>query len=101
MPAIQWRGSQLLLDLQVQPGASRDEIVGMHGERLKVRISAPPVDGRANRHLIEWLATLFDVPRARITLMRGMTGRSKTVCIDSPARLPPEIGGREAEATVD
>ena len=91
MPAIQWRGSQLTLDLQVQPGASRDEIVGMHGERLKVRISAPPVDGRANRHLIEWLAEVFGVPRSRVTLTRGLSGRSKTVCIESPVRLPPEI----------
>lgn len=96
MSAIQWRGSQLTLDLQVQPGASRDEIVGMHGERLKVRISAPPVDGRANRHLIEWLATVFGVPRSRITLTRGLSGRSKTVVIESPACLPPEISASNA-----
>ncbi|WP_184334177.1 DUF167 family protein [Povalibacter uvarum] len=92
MAAVSWRGTALMLELQVQPGAARDEIVGAHGDRLKVRITAPPVDGRANQHLIQWLADVFDVPRARITLVRGATGRSKTLCIESPARLPPQIG---------
>jgi uncharacterized protein (TIGR00251 family) len=91
MPAIRWQGSVLILELQVQPGAARDEIVGAHGDRLKVRISAAPVDGRANRHLIEYLAASFDVPRSRITLLRGQSGRAKTVQIHSPARLPSEI----------
>ncbi|HWK74177.1 MAG TPA: DUF167 family protein [Povalibacter sp.] len=91
MPAIRWQDTSLTLDLQIQPGAARDELVGLHGERLKIRISAPPVDGRANRHLIDYLAEIFGVPRARITLLRGETGRAKTVRIDSPAKVPPEI----------
>ncbi|HKE95166.1 MAG TPA: DUF167 family protein [Povalibacter sp.] len=92
MTAVRWQGTTLILELQVQPGAARDEIVGPHGERLRVRISAAPVDGRANRHLIEFLAATFDVPRSRVTLLRGASGRTKTVRIDAPARLPPEIG---------
>jgi uncharacterized protein (TIGR00251 family) len=91
MPAIRWHGSTLTLELQVQPGAARDEIVGAHGDRLKVRITAPPVDGRANRHLIEYLATSFGVARSRVTLLRGESGRAKTVQIDSPARLPSAL----------
>lgn len=91
MPAVRWQGSVLTLDLQVQPGAARDEIVGAHGDRLKVRITAPPVEGRANRHLIEYLAASFDVPRSRVTLLRGESGRAKTVQIDSPNRLPSGI----------
>lgn len=81
----------MTLDLQVQPGAARDEWVGPHGDRLKVRISAPAVDGRANRHLIDYLAETFAVPRSRVTLLRGETGRAKTVRIDSPAQLPDLI----------
>lgn len=91
MPAIRWHGSLLTMDLQVQPGAARDEIVGAHGDRLKVRITAPPVDGRANHHLIAYLATSFGVPRSRVKLLRGTSGRAKTVQIDSPARLPSEF----------
>jgi len=91
MPAIRWQGTVLTLDLQVQPGAARDEWVGPHGDRLKVRISAPAVEGRANRHLIDYLAETFAVPRSRVTLLRGETGRAKTVRIDSPARLPALI----------
>jgi uncharacterized protein (TIGR00251 family) len=91
MPAIRWQGTVLTLDLQVQPGAARDEWVGPHGDRLKVRISAPAVDGRANRHLIDYLAETFAVPRSRVTLLRGETGRAKTVRIDSPAQLPDLI----------
>jgi uncharacterized protein (TIGR00251 family) len=92
MPAVHWQGAALLLQLQVQPGASRDEVVGLHGERLRVRITAPPVDGKANRHLIEWLAALFAVPRSQVTLLRGESGRTKTVRIEAPRTVPPEIG---------
>jgi len=98
MPAVHWQGAALLLQLQVQPGASRDEVVGLHGERLRVRITAPPVDGKANRHLIEWLATLFDVPRSQVTLLRGESGRAKTVRIEAPRTVPPAINALAAAA---
>lgn len=91
MSAVRWQGAALVLDLHVQPGAKHDEIVGLHGERLKLKIAAPPVDGRANRHLLEFLADLFGVPRARVTLIRGETGRVKTVQIDTPARIPDQL----------
>jgi len=91
MAAARWEGSALILELHVQPGAARDEFVGLHGERLKVRICAPPVDGRANRHLIEFLAATFEVPRSRVTLMRGDTGRAKTVRIEAPVKVPEEM----------
>jgi len=98
MSAVRWQGTSLTLDLQIQPGAARDELVGLHGERFKIRISAPPVDGRANRHLIDYLAEIFGVPRSRITLLRGETGRAKTVRIDSPAKVPPEIQALQARS---
>lgn len=88
----------LTLELQVQPGAARDEIVGAHGDRLKVRITAPPVDGRANRHLVDYLAASFGVPRSRVTLLRGTSGRAKTVQIDSPVRLPSEFSALPGSA---
>ncbi len=97
MPAVHWQGAALILQVQVQPGASRDEVVGLHGDRVRVRITAPPVDGKANRHLVEWLAALFDVPRSQVTLLRGESGRAKTIRVATPRRVPPEIRALTAD----
>ncbi len=70
-----------LLSVHVQPGARTNEIAGIHGNRLKVRLKAPPVDGKANKALIRWAATYFNVPTARITLIRGKASRQKTLKI--------------------
>lgn len=89
----QWRGQTLLLDLRVQPRASRDRIVGAYGERIKVTITAPPVDGKANTHLCRFLAKSFGVPRARVTLLAGQSGRDKRVGIDTPETIPAVLEG--------
>lgn len=86
-----WDGEDLILELHVQPGARREELSGEHGGRLKVRIKAPPVEGRANRNLIKFLSNLFGVAPRDITLLRGESGRDKRLRIHRPARLPPEI----------
>ena len=86
-----WDGADLVLHLHIQPRAAQDEIVGPHGNALKVRITAPPVDGKANAHLLAFLAHVFNVPRSRVTLLAGETGRDKRVRITSPATLPPGI----------
>jgi uncharacterized protein (TIGR00251 family) len=69
------------LQLHVQPGASRTGIAGLHGDALKIRVAAPPAEGRANRELLDYLAELLGVPRARIALVKGETGRRKTVTV--------------------
>lgn len=69
------------LALHVQPGASRSELAGMHGTALKVRVRAPPVDGAANQELVRFLADLLRVPRSRVTLASGSSGRRKTVVV--------------------
>ena len=85
----QWQGERLVLQLRVQPRASRDEIVGPHGEEaLKVRITAPPVEGKANTHLIRFLAKSFGVPHSQVTLLGGDSSRTKRIAIESPLRLP-------------
>ncbi|HSH29880.1 MAG TPA: DUF167 family protein [Thiohalobacter sp.] len=86
-----WDGKDLILELHVQPGARREELAGLHGGRLKVRIKAPPVAGRANRGLIRFLADLFGVAPRDIELLRGETGRDKRLRVRHPTRLPPEI----------
>lgn len=91
MAATRWQDAALMLDLQIQPGAARDEIVGLHGERLKIRITAPAVDGRANAHLIDYLATSFGTSRSAVLILRGATARSKTVRIDAPQIIPAAV----------
>lgn len=92
-----WDGTDLVLQLHVQPRARQDEIVGPHGDRLKVRITAPPVDGKANKHLLKFLAKTFAVPSSHVQLVSGETGRDKRFRIVSPHQLP-EIAGFNSSA---
>lgn len=78
----------LVLRCLIQPKASRDEIIGVQDDRLKIRITAPPVDGKANTHLVRFLSDVIDVPRSRIELLSGDTGKRKTLRIINMASLP-------------
>lgn len=77
-----------VLELRIQPGAGRSEVVGLLGDALKVRVAAPAEGGRANRELIRILAERLGVPRGSIRILRGETGRTKTVRIDGIAAPP-------------
>lgn len=81
-------GADWLLDVRVQPRASRTEFAGLLGERLKVRLQAPPVDGRANAALLDFLATACGLPKSRVTLDSGQSGRDKRVRLHGVATLP-------------
>ncbi len=70
------------LEVKVIPGASRDEVAGTMGEAVKIKLRAPPVDGRANEALIEFLADRLGLPRRAITLERGDTSRQKLLRIE-------------------
>jgi uncharacterized protein (TIGR00251 family) len=74
----------LILSLHVQPGAKRTGVVGTHGDALKIRLAAPPVDGRANEELIAFLAREFGVPKRQVELVSGATGRNKRVIVHAP-----------------
>jgi|TARA_Y100001951_G_scaffold63013_1_gene50375 uncharacterized protein (TIGR00251 family) len=92
MPFYHWQGEDLLLDCHLQPGAKRAEFAGQHGERLKIRISAPPVDGKANEALIRFLADAFAVSRQQVSLLSGQSSRQKRLLIQTPRQLPTELG---------
>jgi len=81
----------LLLEVRVQPRASRTEFAGALGDRLRVRLQAPPVDGRANAALVEFLAEAFGVPRARVTIEHGLSGRDKRVRIRGVGVVAPQL----------
>jgi uncharacterized protein (TIGR00251 family) len=79
----------IVFDVQVVPRASRERLGPVVGDRLKVQLTAPPVDGAANEALRALLARALGVPRARVEILRGETGRKKTVRVRGadPARL--------------
>lgn len=74
-------GAGWLLELHVQPGAKTTALAGEHGGRLKLKIAAPPVDNKANAHLLAWLAERLGVPKSAVRLVRGETSRQKTVAV--------------------
>lgn len=67
------------LTLRVQPGASRSEVVGPHGDALRVRVAGPAVDGKANAELVRFLAEHLGLPERSVAIARGHTGRTKVV----------------------
>jgi len=69
------------LPVRIHPGAKRNAITGTHDGALKISLTTPPTDGRANAALIEFLADRLNIPRARITLLTGATSRTKTLRI--------------------
>ncbi|MFD1711167.1 DUF167 domain-containing protein [Ottowia sp. GY511] len=79
----------LKLPIHATPGAKRTEAAGAHGDALRVRLGAPPVDGKANAALIAWAAQAFGVSKARVELLHGAAGRQKVLAIafDSHADL--------------
>ncbi len=78
---IKDHGDDVSLNVVIQPRASKNEIVGEFGNpaRLKIRITAPPVDGAANEALIAFLAEKLEVPKRSLEIVRGQTGKQKTV----------------------
>lgn len=70
------------LRVQVQPRASRTELAGLHGEMLRIRLAAPPVEGAANEALVRFLAAALGVPRAAVAITAGAGSRRKTVVIE-------------------
>ena len=71
----------VFVNIYVQPRASKNGFVGIHGEALKIRITAPPVDGKANSMIIAVLAKLFHIPKSDISLSSGQQNRNKRFCI--------------------
>lgn len=88
VPMRDWlisENEKLILKVYIQPGSSRDEIVGEYGNplRLKIKIASPPVDGKANKHLISFLSKILKISKNQINLKRGDTSRSKDLLLDA------------------
>lgn len=74
-------GDGVMLSLHIQPGAKKTEVAGPHGEALKIRLAAPPVDGKANAALLAFIAAKVGAGRTAVELVSGQTSRTKRVCI--------------------
>ena len=82
-------GEVLTLTLHVQPGAKRTDVAGLHGEALKIRLAAPPIEGRANEALLKFIAEAFGVPLRQVELKQGGQSRHKVVAITG-SKVEPE-----------
>lgn len=82
--------SEFTLRIAVQPKASRDEFVGWLGDEIKIAITAPPVDGKANEHLKKFLSKQFKTAPSNIEILKGLTGRHKTLKISNAQNEPDE-----------
>ncbi|AUY40122.1 DUF167 family protein YggU [Leclercia adecarboxylata] len=91
MSAVSTCADGLVLRLYIQPKASRDTIIGLHGDEVKVAITAPPVDGQANAHLVKYLAKQFRIAKSQVLLEKGELGRHKQVKILNPQQIPTEV----------
>lgn len=94
MPAwLREEAGALVLSLHVQPGAAHTSVDGEHGDALKLRLAAAPVEGKANAELVRWLAGAFGVPRRNVVLLRGETSRAKVLRIVAPSLRPDRDWG--------
>ena len=76
-----------LVDVLVQPGAARDELVGPHGDALKLKVKAPPAGGRANEAVESLMAELLGVPARAVVVVAGKSSRRKRIAV---AQVAPE-----------
>ena len=79
-------GERQILDLHVQPGAARTGVAGLHGARLKIRLAAPAVDGRANAALVAFLAEALGAARRDVVIEAGVSARAKRVSVRGAVR---------------
>lgn len=86
-----WQESTLILNVYVQPNARQEGFDGLHDGRLKLRISAPATDGKANQRLLALLADIFAVSKRSVELLKGEKSRNKIVGIKQPGKLPDWI----------
>ncbi|GAA3546280.1 DUF167 family protein YggU [Zobellella aerophila] len=96
--AVRLEDDSLWLSLYLQPKASRDQFSGRHGDEMRLAITAPPVAGQANAHLIKWLAKRCRVPKSRVSIIGGETSRHKRVRVVQPREIPAELADLLADS---
>jgi uncharacterized protein len=82
---------RITLTLHIQPGAKKTEFAGLHGDALKIRLAAPPVDGKANDALVKFVAETLGLPKSAVTLKSGQTSRRKVLELVGAAASAVEV----------
>ena len=93
MRHFEWQDEKLILRIRVQPRSSQEGFAEVLGDQIKLRINAPPVDGKANAQLVKYLSKLFKVPKNQVTILSGETGRDKRIQISQPRHCPDQFAG--------
>ena len=83
--------NQLTLFCHIQPGAKQNQLTGLYDNCLKIQLKTPPVDGKANKALIDFLASLCGIAKSKISIKRGLSSRRKTIVIQNILEIPAKI----------
>jgi uncharacterized protein (TIGR00251 family) len=81
----------MLLRIKVKPNSKSDEVIREADGSIKVKIKAPPVEGKANKYLVEYLAALLQLPKSKVTLLKGETNQFKTLSIDADEAIVEKL----------
>lgn len=84
-------GGGVRLTVHIAPAAKKNEVVGVLGNQLKIRLQAPPIEGRANAALIRYLAERLDLPKNRVRVLHGSASRHKVIEIDAAGLTPAQV----------
>jgi len=88
---FKWEGADFMLHLHVQPNAKKDVWIGKYGENIKARITALPIEKKANEHLLKFLTKSFAVPVSQVVLLKGESRRMKRIKIMNSHHLPENL----------
>ncbi|URL03141.1 DUF167 family protein YggU [Avibacterium sp. 20-126] len=91
MNAVEQTEKGIRLRIFLQPKASKDQLVGLHDNELKITLTAPPIDGQANAYLVKFLSKLFKVPKSSIIIEKGELNRHKQIFIPAPKIIPEQV----------
>jgi len=86
-----WKGDFLIFNVFLQPRASRNSLIGLHDKAVKISLTAPPIDGKANKQLINFLSTLFGVKKSDIDIISGKRSRRKRISVRKASQFPAEF----------
>jgi uncharacterized protein (TIGR00251 family) len=86
-----WQGDTLTFNVFLQPRASRNALLGLHDNAVKIALTSPPVDGEANKQLIQFLGKLFRVKKSSIAIISGERNRCKRISVCQPSQWPEEF----------
>ncbi len=84
----EWQDNNLLLKIHVQDNGKTNEFIGIHNQSLKVKIKSPPIDGKANKTIIKFLAAKFNLSKSSISIISGELNRDKRILIKEVNKLP-------------